>query len=401
MAAHIVYDGSLLTLVLKDTSTGAQGRTSWPVNIPAATTSNSAWVGFTGGTIPNVTQNILSWDFYTGYNTRLATPTFSVAAGAYTSAQSVSISGPSGATIYYTTNGLQPTTSSPQYTGPITVGSNEFVQAVAVESGYTDSLVATANYQIQAANSPVVNLPSGFSGAAGLVTVAGYAQRSGASIQLTDMNTNGRESGAAWYVAPVNVQNFTTSFTIQDSIQGSTATGSGLTFAIQNQNPAATDTRGNSLISGGPTAIGSNGLTSGLGYQGILSSAAVKFDLTNNTTGLYTNGAAPGSSGQTTISGVTLSSGHPISVTLTYNGSTLALSMTDTVTKGNFSNSWAINIPTTVGGNTAYVGFTGSTGYFPSNQYIQSWTYAVSGQTSMAPPPSPTIPAPPTNVTVQ
>jgi Chitobiase/beta-hexosaminidase C-terminal domain/Legume lectin domain len=400
MSAHIVYDGSLLTMVLKDTSTGAQGRMSWPVNIPAATRSNSAWVGFTGGSIPNVTQNILSWDFYTGYNTRLATPTFSVAAGAYASTQTVSITGPAGATIYYTTNGLQPTTSSTQYTGPITVGTNEFVQAVAVQSGYTDSLVAAANYQIQATGAPVINLPSGFSSAAGLVTLAGAAQSSGSSIRLTDTTATGREASAAWYVAPVNVQNFTTTFTLMDtSIQSGTTSGSGITFAIQNQSPTSSDTTTNSEVSGGPTVIGTNGVSSsGLGYQGILNSAAVKFDLSTNTTGLYTNGATPNSTGQTKITGVSLSSGHPITVTLTYNGTALSLLMTDTTSKATFSTSWNINIPTTVSGNTAYVGFTGSTGYFYANQDIQSWTYtAGAGQTSTAP----TVPAPPTNVSVQ
>src|SRR5581483_1999930 len=60
----------------------------------------------------------------------LSTPTFSPAGGAYTTAQSVTISdATSGATIYYTTNGTTPTTSSTQYTGPITVSSTETLQA--------------------------------------------------------------------------------------------------------------------------------------------------------------------------------------------------------------------------------------------------------------------------------
>jgi hypothetical protein len=78
-----------------------------------------------------------------------ATPTFSPAAGTYTSAQSVAISdGTSGATIYYTTNGATPTTSSPVYSGPITVSSSETLEAIATASGNSQSAVASATYTI-------------------------------------------------------------------------------------------------------------------------------------------------------------------------------------------------------------------------------------------------------------
>ncbi len=78
-----------------------------------------------------------------------ATLTFSPAAGTYHAVQTVTISNSaSGASIYYTTDGTTPTASSTLYNGPITVSGNETIQAVAVESGFTNSAVATAAYVI-------------------------------------------------------------------------------------------------------------------------------------------------------------------------------------------------------------------------------------------------------------
>jgi Legume lectin domain/Chitobiase/beta-hexosaminidase C-terminal domain len=411
MAAHIVYDGSILTMTLRDTVTNAQFRTSWPVNIPAIT-GNSAWVGFTAGTIPVTQANVLTWDFYQGYNPRLAAPTFSVTPGLYPTTQSVSLSAPAGSTIYYSTNGQQPTTSSTKYTGtPISVSSSQIIQAVAIQSGSTDSVVAVGNYQIGASGTPLISLPGGFTSPSGLVTTVGAAKVSGSQIQLTDTNAAGMEVGAAWYDVPVPVTSFTTHFTVQFT----SATGNGMTFCIQNTPPASIDGTTNvggwpgaSWIIGGPNAFGSaNG---GLGYSatpgtgtgsqgaGLLSSVAVKFDVASgNTTGLYTDGAIP-STPQTKITGVNLNSGNPLDVTLSYNGTTLSMTVTDTKTNASFSNSWTIDIPTTVGGNTAYVGFTASTGYSNSvaNQYLSAWTYSSSAASAAV-----AVPAAPTNLHVQ
>ncbi len=397
MEAHIVYDGSLLTMVLKDTVTNAQARYSWPVNIPASIGGSTAWVGFTGGEIPATVNSILSWTYSAGYNSRLSTPTFSVTPGSYNSSQTVTISGPAGASIYYTTNGLQPTSSSTLYTGPITVSSNEVIQAVAIQSGYTDSLVASADYQISTPN--IINFPSGFATNDGVI-LNGSAVHSGSSIQLTDTSSVGLETAAAWYAVPVNVQTFSTNFTLQFT----SANGMGTTFCIQNQNPTSTDAN-SKWVSGGPTALGNgqgglgySGTTGGVGGQvaGLLNSVAVKFDIASgNTTGLFVNGANP-TTPQTTITGVTLSSGHPINVAMTYNGTTLSMTLTDTVTHGTFSTSWAVNIPSDVGGNTAYVGFTASTGFAYANQFVNAWTYATTSSASSLP-----VPAAPTNLRVQ
>jgi hypothetical protein len=403
MAANIVYDGKILTMTLRDTVTNAQFRTSWPIDIPSVVGSNTAWVGFTDGEIPVAANNVLSWSFATGYATRLATPTFSASPGAYTSGQSVTINGPSGATIYYTTNGQKPTTASNKYSGPVSVGSSEIVQAIAVQSGYTDSLVGTGNYQVGAAGTPLINFAGGFGNASNFVNAVGSAKVNGSSMRLTDSNSSGQEVGAAWYAVPVNVSTFTTHFTLLFT----SASGQGMTFCIQNQNPTSTDA--NSIyVSGGPYAFGNN--FGGLGYSGttttsggqnagLYTSVALVFDLSSGSgsvTGLYTNGANPaGSSIDMSSSGVNLHSGHPLNVTLDYNGSALAMTVKDSVTNATFTHSWSVDIPSTVAGSTAYVGFTGSTGYSVANQDIQSWTYATSATAVAA------VPAAPTNLRVQ
>ena len=60
---------------------------------------------------------------------------------------------------------------------------------------------------------------------------------------------------------------------------------------------------------------------------------------------------------------------------LTYDGTTLKLTLTDLATMATWSHPFTINIPATVGGNTAYVGFTGGTGTRTATQHILSWTF--------------------------
>ncbi|HME37714.1 MAG TPA: hypothetical protein VKG63_02030, partial [Steroidobacteraceae bacterium] len=60
-----------------------------------------------------------------------------------------------------------------------------------------------------------------------------------------------------------------------------------------------------------------------------------------------------------------------------YDGTTLTLTLTDTVTNASFTTSAPLNIPATVGGNTAYVGFTGGCGGMGAVQKILNWTYLV------------------------
>jgi hypothetical protein len=83
-----------------------------------------------------------------------ATPTFDVGSGTYNNAKTVTISTTtSGATIRYTLDGSAPTSSSAQYTAPITISnSNTTLKAFAQKTGYTDSGVASATYALVVAN---------------------------------------------------------------------------------------------------------------------------------------------------------------------------------------------------------------------------------------------------------
>jgi hypothetical protein len=76
-------------------------------------------------------------------------PTFSPAAGTYSSTQTVRIldSTPN-ASIYYTTNGSPASTGSTLYTGPIQVATTETIAAVAIAPGFTQSPEALASYTI-------------------------------------------------------------------------------------------------------------------------------------------------------------------------------------------------------------------------------------------------------------
>jgi hypothetical protein len=84
-----------------------------------------------------------------GKGPQVAKPAFTPKAGTYSSAQTVMISDAlAGVTIHYTTDGTSPTTSSPVYTGPITLSSTETLKAFAVATGYLPSEVASGLYTI-------------------------------------------------------------------------------------------------------------------------------------------------------------------------------------------------------------------------------------------------------------
>lgn len=163
----------------------------------------------TGPTFTIPAQSTLALPFPTGTPT-LAAPTFSPPAGTYTSSQSVTILGPAGATYCYTTDGSTPLASpvgtcshGTPYTTPITVSSNLTIMAIATQTGFFNSSVASAAYVIAPpAATPTFSPVGGSYSSAQTVTISDTTPSS--TIHYT---TDGSTPtlGSATYTSPLNV----------------------------------------------------------------------------------------------------------------------------------------------------------------------------------------------------
>ncbi len=138
---------------------------------------------------------------------QVADPVFAPGAGSYGSAQNVTITTPtSGATIRFTTDGSTPTETHGTVGNVLVVTSSETIQAIAYESGMTDSNVVSAAYSIggppQAA-APVFSPPAGAYGTAQNITIT--TTTSGANIRYTTDGSTPSETVGTIYSGPVNV----------------------------------------------------------------------------------------------------------------------------------------------------------------------------------------------------
>jgi hypothetical protein len=197
-----------------------------------------------------------------------------------------------------------------------------------------------------------------------------------AVARLTD--GGGGEAGSVFTTSRVTVANFNTTFTFRMH-DGTTPSADGMTFVIQSNSPTALGFTGGGLGYGSDTPNGP---------QGIPNSIAIKFDLFNNagegvnSTGLFTNGASPtvgvnpgDSSIDLTGTGIDLHSQDVFKVTLSYSGTTLTETITDTATNATFTHAYTVDIAAHLGGSLGYVGFTGGTGGLTTVADVQTWTY--------------------------
>ena len=160
----------------------------------------------------------------------VSTPTFSVPSGTYTTSQSVEISCTTeGTTIYYTTDGADPTTSSSTYSNPISVTvSGTVIKALAVK-GTDQSSIASATYTI-VPESPVIAIEN-----AVLTITAG----SGLTIRYT-LNESEPTASSTEYTAPVTLTESCTVKAIAiDTYGNKSAVVTGKFTKIENTSPGS------------------------------------------------------------------------------------------------------------------------------------------------------------------
>ena len=131
------------------TTDGSTPTTSSAIYSGAITLTASATVNAIA-TASGDTQSAVGSASYTYSPTQstAATPTFTPPSGtSFSSPLSVMIADSTpGATIYYTTDGSTPTTSSPVYSGAITLNTSATINAIATANGYKQSATGSASY---------------------------------------------------------------------------------------------------------------------------------------------------------------------------------------------------------------------------------------------------------------
>lgn len=193
-------------------------------------------------------------------------------------------------------------------------------------------------------------------------------------LSLTDLN--GGEATSGFYNAAQYIGGFVASFSYFTS-----GGADGITFCVQN-------------ASNGPNALGLSG--GNLGFGGMAHSAAFEMNIyaghgtgtgpgtvANTPSGiaLGTNGATPYSAipcdGYYATGSVSNTVNNPIYVQLYYMNGVMQVLMIDSASNQFITNITA-DLPGAIGGNAAYVGFTGATGGVNSDQSVENFLFTYS-----------------------
>ena len=137
------YDATNLATELYNSNQAANQRDTGaaPVNFAVPTVANGKV--FVGGRATVDVYALLA-----GSPQRLAAPTFTPTPSSYAGTQSSRSTPVPERAIYYTLDGTLPTLASARYSGPLNVSATTTIKAMAVQSGFLTSAVATGTYSI-------------------------------------------------------------------------------------------------------------------------------------------------------------------------------------------------------------------------------------------------------------
>jgi hypothetical protein len=251
-----------------DGTTPTTSSTVYDGAIPVSATTTVQAIATASGYQPSEVGSA-AYTIGTGTMPFAATPTFTPAAGGYSSTQTVAISSATaGATIYYTTDGSTPTTSSPLYTTPISVSTTETVKAIATATGYQQSAVGGASYTISISSGKLTitttsALPNAIEGNSytELLTATGgvppYTWALASDLGSTNtwtVSSSGDVSGT-----PTHVESDTLSIKVTDSV-GNVAGPQSFSIAVQSSNGLPSAPANLQLINqGGPNNADAQG----------------------------------------------------------------------------------------------------------------------------------------------
>ena len=142
---------------------------------------------------------------FTRESSTLDAPVITPNGGTFSNSCEVSITAQEGASIFYTTDGTDPTADSSRYTAPFTLTNNATVKAIAIKEGCNNSEIASAAFTIEIStlDAPVITPNGGtFSNSCEVSITA----QEGASIFYTTDGTD-PTADSSRYTAPFTITN--------------------------------------------------------------------------------------------------------------------------------------------------------------------------------------------------
>ena len=137
------------------------------------------------------------------YTLKCVAPTFSPAASTLPYGSEITLSSTTeGSTIYYTTNGDEPTTSSTAYdsSNKPAINADQTIKAIAVKTGWSNSDVSSAEYDVKVPDAPTLSLEEGMVSQGASLTIS---SEEGTTIRYTTDGTTPTSSVGTEYTSPI------------------------------------------------------------------------------------------------------------------------------------------------------------------------------------------------------